>query len=318
MGVDLKIETKDNILSLAVAFPKACSKTLNKLIKTSDGLLKISVACNVIGMDYCRQIFDFISRDQWSQIDEIIKNRVSSIDGQQKEQTLLEIYRILLSESMDWEESAPKRDIFAFLRALSLSEQVKLMNGEDATHIAFISLYWGLDEFMVFLEGLQPQLRKLTILQMSRLDRIPEDSAARASEKFAEVLLSKIQKRRGLQGEDSNEAPAIPSGIPPVLPPVLPKIDMIGGKQVSIPPYPNSCPKKISPPPYPKRFVKTYSPDDPRVKEQKDSAASPIFQSRIQRLEELKASSLKLLHEMKQVREKIQAPMRDEMGEELF
>ena len=267
----MKYETKDNILSLAVAFPDACSKVIEKFIRSGEGLYKFSVVCDIIGIDYCRHIFDRIPLGQWQAVEDVIKNTMGNLDSDKQSQILSDVYKTLLAESMDWEDGKLKHDIFEFLRGLDTHEVSSLLQGEDPTHIAFISLYWNLDEFMEFLNSLDSQQRKLTILQMSRLDRLPETALLAAAERFAESLLQK----RVLQDVQKN--------------------------RVTPPPYPTVG---VTPPPYPNVYLETYAPNDSSIQANKDSVPS-LLQTRPPSLDDLRKKSARLVQELRRIRDTV-------------
>src|SRR4051812_23507090 len=102
------LDLTDKILSLTVAHPKSCQHSARRMIATRDGMKKIAVFCDSIGMEYARQLFDRITSTQWRMIQDIVRSLSNEPETQSaaemsRAQILLEVYTEFLIETMSTE-----------------------------------------------------------------------------------------------------------------------------------------------------------------------------------------------------------------------
>lgn len=198
-------ETKDNILSLAVAFPEACQLVIQRLMRTKAGLFKFSVMCDFIGLEYCKQIFDGLTEEQWTQVFNAAFQVRQLADLPQVNLILLKIYTLFLTESMAWEEGRKRTDPFFFLRKQSVSLVRELLRNAEPTHIALVSLYWKSTEFIHLLRLVEPSKRKLVVLQCTRLQQLPNSTVQSVAEDFANSLLQRAECNQSLTQNPDNQ-----------------------------------------------------------------------------------------------------------------
>jgi len=200
------IELTDKILSLTVAHPKPCQISARRLMATRDGMRKMAVLFDSIGIEYSRQLFDRITSPQWKMITELNRDRSdrlnhlsSQISSQISSQVssakiLLEIYTDFLIESMSADSPDYNEDPFSFLKDLNNYELSSILGKEDPTQIAFISIHWNPEEMSNLLACLKPPMRRQVVLQILRLERVPEEALEKAAVRFA------LQIKRRFQG----------------------------------------------------------------------------------------------------------------------
>ena len=187
------IELTDKILSLTVAHPKPCQISVRRFITTSDGMKKMVVLFDSIGFEYSRQLFDRITSSQWRTIKELNNERSGSSNRASTAKILLEIYTDFLIESMSADSSDFGEDPFFFLKELSNYELSSILGKEDPIQIAFISLRWSPEEMSNLLACLKPPIRRQVVLQILRLERIPEDALEKAAARFAAQIKQRFQ-----------------------------------------------------------------------------------------------------------------------------
>ena len=181
-------ELKEKILALAVSQPKACSLVARKLMATREGMRKLAVACEAIGFEYTRQLFDTVSPARWRAMGEYLRENLGEISKAPVGPILLEIYTDMLAESMGWDPSQSSEGPFDFIHKISEPELVKLLANEDPAHIAFIAAYWEPEEMSQILTVLTETRRKETILQIARLKALPREVVQQAAIHFAQRL----------------------------------------------------------------------------------------------------------------------------------
>jgi flagellar motor switch protein FliG len=187
------IELIDKILSLTVAHPKACQISVRQLLATREGMKKAVVLFDSIGLEYSKQLFDRITSPQWRSIKELSHERSTSSNPESEAKLLLEIYTNLLIESLASDSPEDLDDPFSFLKELNNYELSSILTKEDPTQIAFISLHWNPEEMSHLLACLAPPIRRQVILNILRLDRIPEEALERAAASFATLIKRRFQ-----------------------------------------------------------------------------------------------------------------------------
>ncbi|MEO7163110.1 MAG: hypothetical protein ABI041_09325 [Bdellovibrionia bacterium] len=187
------IELTDKILSLAIAYPKPCQISVRRFITTRDGMKKMAVLFDSIGFEYSRQLFDRITSAQWRIISDLNRERSTSPNRMSEAKILLEIYTDFLIESMSADSPEFIEDPFAFLKELNNYELSSILGKEDPTQIAFISLHWRPEEMSNLLACLKPSVKGQVVLQILRLERIPEEALEKAAAKFANQIKSRFQ-----------------------------------------------------------------------------------------------------------------------------
>lgn len=187
------IELTDKILSLTVAHPKPCQISARRIITTRDGMKKMMVLFDSIGIEYSRQLFDRITPAQWRMINDLSKERSTHSNQVSSAKILLEIYTDFLIESMSSDSSDFIEDPFSFLKELGSYELSSILGKEDPTQIAFISLHWNPEEMSNLLACLKPSVKREVVLQILRLDRIPAEALDRAAARFAAQIKQRFQ-----------------------------------------------------------------------------------------------------------------------------
>lgn len=185
-------EMKDNVLTLAVTFPDVTDRVIRRFIRTKEGLEKFAWVVDALGLEWCRQIFDGLSDYHWKKMRQILREGHFSDFQVQTDSLLLEVYTALLVECLDWEQDQKRADLFVFLRELSSSDLRKVLNDEEATQIAMVSLYWDRSDFAILLKCLDPVLRKWVLLQATRLEGASSPDLDVAAQKLAHKLIEKI------------------------------------------------------------------------------------------------------------------------------
>lgn len=187
------IELTDKILSLTVAHPKPCQISARRLITTRDGMRKMVVLFDSIGIEYSKQLFDRISPAQWQSI-RALRQELSAKSTQESDaKILLEIYTDFLIESMSADTPDYCDDPFSFLKELNNYELSSILGREDPTQIAFISLHWNPEEMSNLLACLKPPVRRAVVLQILRLERVPEEALEKAAARFAALIKQRFQ-----------------------------------------------------------------------------------------------------------------------------
>jgi flagellar motor switch protein FliG len=199
-------ELKEKILALAVSQPKACSLVARKLLSTREGMRKLAVACEAIGFEYTRQLFDTVSPGKWRAMGEYLRNNLAEISRTPEGPILLEIYTDMLAESMGWDPSQNVDGPFDFLHKISEPELIRLFSNEDPAHIAFIAAYWEAEEVTQILSVLPDHRRKETILQIARLKALPREIVQQAALQFASRL--KVMRSRNELEVDGSQVVA--------------------------------------------------------------------------------------------------------------
>ncbi len=182
------VELKEKILALAVSQPKACSLVARRLMSTREGMRKLAVACEAIGFEYTKQLFDTVSPAKWRAMGEYLRQNLSEITRAPLGKILLEIYTEMLAESMGWDPSQNSNGPFDFLHKITEPEMAKLLVSQEPSHIAFIAAYWEPEEMSQILSVLNDARRKETILHIARLNGLPREVVQQAAIRFAERL----------------------------------------------------------------------------------------------------------------------------------
>jgi flagellar motor switch protein FliG len=200
------VELKEKILALAVSQPKACSLVARKLISTREGMRKLAVACEAIGFEYTKQLFDTVSPAKWRTMGEYLRSNLTELSKAPVGPILLEIYTDMLAESMGWDPNQNADGPFDFMHKLNDVELSKMLAKEEPTHIAFIAAFWEAEEMAAVLSVLPDAKRKDTILQIARLRALPREVVQQAAVRFAERL--KAMRARNEMDVDGSQVVA--------------------------------------------------------------------------------------------------------------
>lgn len=181
-------ELKEKILTLAVAQPKACSLVARRLLSTREGMRKLAIACEAIGFEYTRQLFDTVSPGKWRSLGEYLRENLAELSKTPAGPVLLEIYTDMLAESMGGDPNQSADGPFDFIHKLSESELLKLFENEEATQIALLAAFWEPEELTHILSILTETKRKQTVLQIARLHGLPKEVVQQAALRFSDRL----------------------------------------------------------------------------------------------------------------------------------
>jgi flagellar motor switch protein FliG len=193
-------DLKEKILGLVVANPKACSVVARRLFANEEGVHKLAVACEAIGFEYCKQLFDNISPSKWRKVGEYLKANMAKVAEANVEQTLQEFYTDMLAESLGWDPQNNGEGPFDFLQKLSSDDLKKLFRDEEPNNIALIAGFWEPADMTQILDVLPEETKKLVVLNMSRLNNLPKDVVESAGLRFA----NRIKTIRSRQEVDVN------------------------------------------------------------------------------------------------------------------
>jgi hypothetical protein len=185
------------------------------MLGSRDGTFKLAIACDAIGFEYAKQVFDRLSPGQWHAMDAALRERASEAASAPVARVLLEVYTVLLGETMTYDHSRGNdEDPFHFLQKIAEEELTSLLRNESPSRIAFISLYWNPDEMNRVFNALPAAVRRQVVLQISRLQRLPEDAIQQVAQCFAATLQQKRKDAR----PPTHVTAAAPSPIPVLSP----------------------------------------------------------------------------------------------------
>lgn len=184
-------ELCDKILSLIASYPEACARGVRRMTADTEGLKRLAVAFGAIGYEYSRQLFPWITDLQWFMMENHASQAMQPGSASAIGQSVLAVFTDLLAESMDEGTEGP-RDPFAFLNDLEAGRLAEAVNGESPSSLALIATHWSPSDMSRVLRVLPEPARIQTILQIARLQRLPDAEARKAAARFAENLRTKI------------------------------------------------------------------------------------------------------------------------------
>jgi flagellar motor switch protein FliG len=186
------IELKDKILSLAAERPEEFRLGVQKILRTSEGSHKFAIFCDYLGMNYSRELFEFLSVFQWNNIIEQLKLGTKESNQANFAQALLEVYQEILVECMYYEGVPTSEDPFLFLSQWNRIKLLSFLSNEDPAKLALIAIYWGQTELLELLRSLTPPMKARVVLHISRLSRIPNSSARESANHYAKDLFNRL------------------------------------------------------------------------------------------------------------------------------
>lgn len=198
-------DLRDRILAAATDHHRSCARVVQRLLAVPEGERKIAIAFHAIGFEYARQMFDGIRENVWENLERKISTDASLTSKRaQTADVLLELFRLIQAEVLESEVDRTnfhhshlhgERDednIFSFLNDKNC-DAIHLLANEDPTEIALISVIWTPNEMMQLIDRcLSTERRRRVILQLSRLDRLPETVLRESAQHFAIKLRQRL------------------------------------------------------------------------------------------------------------------------------
>jgi flagellar motor switch protein FliG len=161
------------------------------MIRFQAGLKQVALTFDTIGFEYANQIFESLHKEQWDYLETVFYTCPETYTQEQIERTLQEVYQQLLSEVMTRQkmsESNSDADPFLFLRSISDETLKNLISQFHSVKVALISAYWHEHEMARILKLLESEKRREVILQINRLQKLPEEFGLQAATSFAKEL----------------------------------------------------------------------------------------------------------------------------------
>lgn len=181
-------EYREKILSMAVNNPKSISKVMRKMVDAPEGMKKLAIIVEEIGIDYAMKIFTGVTKDQWKKIGSFIKDNVDAIDTSATLDIMAEAYRKMVGETVGMGSEGYPATPFDFLATLGKPDLKQLMDSESISNIALIAAHFESEQMADIIAILPEEKQKQIILEIARFDNLPKDAVQKAANELSERL----------------------------------------------------------------------------------------------------------------------------------
>ena len=178
------MNTIEDILSLFIQSPTACTKAMQDLLRQTRGVNAFAAFTRSIGVDYARTLFVDIEGPKWA---EILKASRADEDNDLRwlhRQLTLAENRTEAFDSGSYREANP----FQLFRNVSNDDKARLLAEFKTEELALFSVFLNFDEMQEISHFLSRSDQCQFILAIKRLERIPNEGRIKAAHHFARQL----------------------------------------------------------------------------------------------------------------------------------